>query len=290
MTADCAWCPAMVALPAGRFLMGSPNDEAGRLAVEGPQHLITIEKPFAIGKFAVTVDQFGAFVAETAHAVGATCGQWNGVKWQDEPGSFRKPGFRQAGDHPAVCVSWEDAQSYVGWLSSKTAQQFRLLTEAEWEYAARAGTETPYWWGTSISAHQANYNAGASNNLDGNNHPWRQKTTPASGFEPNPWGLYQMHGNVWEWVEDRWRCDYGGDITHREIPTVCKRVLRGGSWKNGPRGLRSARRHAAEPGFRRSDVGFRIARTLEVCAPRIGTPHAVRQCSSGSKRRGIWKM
>ena len=263
MTADCGWCPAMVALPAGKFLMGSPSDEAGRLAVEGPQHLVTIEKPFAIGKFAVTVDQFGAFVAETAYPVGATCKQWNGVKWQEEPGSFRKPGFRQAGDHPAVCVSWEDAQSYVGWLSSKTSQQFRLLTEAEWEYAARAGTESPYWWGASISAHQANYDACASAGLDGDNHSWRQTMT-ASSFEPNPWGLYQMHGNVWEWVEDRWRCDYGGDITHREGSTVCKRVLRGGSWKNGPRGLRSARRHAAEPGFRRSDVGFRVARTLEV--------------------------
>lgn len=273
MRADFGWCPPMVALRAGKFLMGSPSDEAGRLTVESPQHLVTIEKPFAIGKFAVTVDQFGAFVAETAYPVGTTCRQWSGAKWQEEPGSFRRPGFRQGGGHPAVCVSWEDAQSYVRWLSSKTAQQFRLPTEAEWEYAARAGTETPYWWGASISGHQANYNAGASADLDGNNHPWQQKTMPANSFEPNPWCLYQMHGNVWEWVEDCWRRDYGGDIPDREGPEIYKRVLRGGSWMNGPRGLRSARRHAAEPGFRRSDVGFRVARTLEVCAPAgIGTP------------------
>ena len=90
MTADCGWCPAMVALPAGKFLMGSPSDEAGRLAVEGPQHLVTIEKPFTIGKFAVTVDQFGAFVAETAYPVGATCKQWNGVKWQEERNSRKE--------------------------------------------------------------------------------------------------------------------------------------------------------------------------------------------------------
>jgi formylglycine-generating enzyme required for sulfatase activity len=162
-----------------------------------------------------------------------------------------------------VCVSWEDAQAYVSWLSSKSGHQFRLPSEAEWEYAARAGTATPYWWGTSIAPHQANYNAniGAAATTPGD----RPYTAPVGRFEPNPWGLYQVHGNVWEWVEDCWSTDHAGPAIEnraRQGPAACKRVLRGGGWHNGPRGLRSARRHAAKPDFRRSDIGFRVARNL----------------------------
>jgi formylglycine-generating enzyme required for sulfatase activity len=245
--------------------MGSPDDEPGRLGVEGPQHVVTIEKPFAVGKFVVTVDQFAAFIAESGRPVGATCRQWTGTDWQEMPGSFRSPGFGQSGDHPAVCVSWDDAQAYVDWLSFKCSSRFRLLTEAEWEYAARARTVTPFWWGASITPQQANYRAVASGDPGGDNSPWRQHTMPVDRFEPNPWGLCQVHGNIWEWVEDCWSDDYVGtpiDGSARKGPTNCKRVLRGGSWLNGPRGLRSARRHAAAPGFRRSDVGFRVAKSL----------------------------
>jgi formylglycine-generating enzyme required for sulfatase activity len=154
-----------------------------------------------------------------------------------------------------VCVSWQDAQAYVRWLSSRLGLHVRLPSEAEWEYAARAGTTTPYWWGTSIAEGQANFKASA----DGY---WRQHTLPVRTFEPNPWGIYQVHGNVWEWIEDGWSPSYAGaphDGTVREEAASSKRVVRGGSWLNGPRGVRSARRHAAEPGLRRSDIGFRIA-------------------------------
>ena len=258
------WCPETVLLPPGTFLMGSPADEHGRLAVEGPQRVVTIEKVFAVGKFAVTVDQFAAFIAESGHPVGTACKQWDGKDWEERPGSFRSAGFAQAGNHPAVCVTWEDAQAYVSWLSAKSGQHFRLLTEAEWEFAARAGTVTPFWWGASITPDQANYNASATYGPDGISGAWLQRTMPVDSFKPNPWGLYQVHGNVWEWVEDCWSRDYHGasnDGSARQSATSCKqRVLRGGSWLNGPLGLRSARRHAAHPQFRRSDVGFRVAK------------------------------
>lgn len=228
MTNACDWRPETVLVPEGRFQMGSPCDEGGRLAVEGPQQLVTIEKPFAAGKFAVTVDQFAAFIAESGHPVGATCRQWNGIDWHEKHGSFHSPGFGQAGDHPAVCVSWEDARAYVAWLSSKCEQRFRLLTETEWEYVARARTVTPYWWGASITPNQANYNASTTRDSDAYSGPSRQHTMPVGDYEPNPWGLHQVHGNVWEWVEDCWSGDDVGspiDGSARKGPTHCKRVL-----------------------------------------------------------------
>lgn len=260
MSQDRELYPELVRLPPGQFLLGSPHDEDGRLDVEGPQHLVTIERPFAIGQCPVTVDQFAAFVADSGHAAATTCRQWTGADWKERPGSFRSPGFAQAGDHPAVCVSWEDAQAYVRWLSSRSGLPVRLPSEAEWEYAARAGTTTPYSWGTSIAPWQANFRAGEA---DGGH--WRQHTVPVRSFAPNPWGIYQVHGNVWEWVEDGWNPSYA-DAPHngsaRQEATSSKRGVRGGSWLNGPRGVRSARRHAAEPGWRRSDIGFRIAAAI----------------------------
>ncbi len=256
----------MVPLPAGTFMMGSPDDEKDRLIVEGPQHAVTIARPFAVGKFAVTAGQFAAFVAESGYQSGTQCGQWDGKEWKEKPGSFGSPGFAQEGDHPAVCVSWDDAQAYAAWLSLKTGQRYRLLTEAEWEYAARAGTTTPFWWGASMTPEQANYNGNLTYGPAGRTGAWPQRTVPVSLFAANPWGLYQVHGNVWEWVEDCWCRSYAGapaDGTARKTAANCEaRVLRGGSWLNGPRGLRSARRHGARPDFRRSDVGFRLARTL----------------------------
>lgn len=138
--------PEMVPLQAGSFVMGSPECEAGRLD-EGPQRVVRIAKPFAIGQFPVTVAQFAAFVRDSGHRIGATCRQWDCSEFNEKPGSFLEPGFEQAGDHPVVCVGWDDAQAYAAWLSRTTGQSYRLPTEAEWEYAARAGTTTPYWWG-----------------------------------------------------------------------------------------------------------------------------------------------
>ena len=257
--------PETVVVPAGTFLLGSPEDEPGRLPVEGPQQRIAIERPFGVGKFAVTVDQFAAFVAASGHQLGATCGQWDGADWRERPGSFLSPGFAQGGNHPAVCVSWEDAAAYAAWLAARTGRRFRLLTEAEWEYAARAGTATPYWWGDTISPGQANGKLGTAIGAGGGG-TWLQRTLPVASFAPNPWGLYQVHGNIWEWVQDCWQPSHAGAAPNgsaRQGPPDSKRVVRGGGWLNSPQGLRSARRHAADRRLRRSDIGFRIAEDIE---------------------------
>jgi formylglycine-generating enzyme required for sulfatase activity len=253
-------------VPAGTFLLGSPEDEPGRLCVEGPQQRIAIERPFGVGKLAITVDQYTAFVADSGYDAGATCRQWDGASWRDQPGSFLSPGFTQGGDHPAVCVSWEDATAYAAWLAARTGRRFRLLTEAEWEYGARAGTTTPYWWGASVSPGQANGKLTAAGQAGTDNGSCLQHTLPATSFAPNPWGLYQMHGNTWEWVEDCWHPSHAGaspDGRARQGPADSKRVVRGGAWHNGPPGLRSARRHAADRHLRRSDIGFRVAEDIE---------------------------
>ena len=260
------WCPETVPVPAGKFLMGSPDNENGRLVVEGPQRLVTIATPFAVGRYTVTVAQFAAFITESGYRLSPTCQQWDGSTWLERPRSNGNVKSATDGDHPAVCVSWHDARAYVDWLSRKTQLRFRLLSEAEWEYAARASTVTPYWWGASILPNQANYNAGSVGTLGGDDGAARRRTVLVGNFEPNPWGLYQVHGNVWEWVEDCWCPHFLSapvDGSARSGPPTSKRVLRGGSWLNGPRGLRSARRHAAESNFCRSDVGLRVARTLD---------------------------
>jgi formylglycine-generating enzyme required for sulfatase activity len=248
--------PEMVVLPGGTFTMGSPENEPGRLCIEGPQHMVTIAAPFAVAKFAITVEEFAAFISCADYSSCTTGQSWDGTRWSESGGSFFDPGFVQAADHPAVCVSWGDARAYTAWLSGMTGEAYRLLTEAEWEYAARAGTTAPYWWGSTASQEQANFGRRAKD--------WR--TVPVASFEPNPWGLYQMHGNVWEWVEDAYADNYAGASSSGAAHASCRecklRVLRGGSWLNGPNGVRSARRHAARPDFRRTDVGFRIARSL----------------------------
>jgi formylglycine-generating enzyme required for sulfatase activity len=258
----------MVTVPAGSFIMGSPISEYGRLVVEGPQHLVAITQPFAVGRFAVTVDQFAAFAEQDGHPMEVSCQHWSCEEWRERVGSFRNPGFAQNGDHPVVCVSWHDARSYAGWISHKTGRPYRLLTEAEWEYVTRAGTTTPFWWGVSIDPGQANYKHDLTyGGAEGQRRDWLQRTVSVASFAANPWGLHQTHGNIWEWVEDGWHDSYAGapaDGTACEARIDGKRVLRGGSWINGPRGLRSARRHAASPNFRRSDVGFRLAMTLTI--------------------------
>ena len=161
-------------------------------------------------------------------------------------------------------MSWEDAKAYVSWLAQKTGKAYRLLSEAEWEYVARAGTATAFWWGDSISTRQANYD-GNHTFRGGPKGEYRQQTVPVGSFEPNPWGLYQVHGNVWEWCVDNWHADYKGapqDGSVWQGGDVSLRVLRGGSWFSFPLVLRSAVRYGVPPVYRVSYVGFRLARTL----------------------------
>lgn len=149
----------MVAVPAREFMMGSPDNEPRRFDVEGPLHLVKLAQPFCVGRHAVTRGQFAAFVNDTNYKTGGGAYVWTGSDWKLDPNrSWRDPGFRQDDSHPVVCVNWDDARAYVEWLSDATGQTYRLLSEAEWEHAARAGTRTPFWWGSSITPAQANYN------------------------------------------------------------------------------------------------------------------------------------
>jgi formylglycine-generating enzyme required for sulfatase activity len=243
--------PEMVVVPAGKFLMGSPEDEPR----EGPQHEVTIPKPFAVGRCAVTRGQFADFVAATGH---------------DTSKSWREPGFSQDDSHPVVRVNLSDARAYAGWLSRSTGALYRLLSEAEWEYTCRAGTVTAFWWGSSITPEQANYNgSGELYEGGGKKGEYRKQTVPVKLFEANPWGLFQVHGNVWEWCEDLWHDGYadkpetliatGGAWT---IGSSGEHVLRGGSWIDIPQSLRAAYRRHGFPVRRNFNFGFRVARTI----------------------------
>ena len=256
---DCEECPEMVAVPAGKFIMGSPHGEEGRKAKrESPQHEVTISKQFAVGKYEVTLEEFGAFVTETKRDMGGGC-RWRGSspKWNNDVSySWRSHLFAQTGRDPVVCVSWNDAKAYAEWLSRKTGKQYRLLSESEWEYAARAGTRGPYHFGETISNEQANYGF------------TRRGTSPVGSFPPNGFGLHDVHGNVFEWVEDcmrRRNAGYSGapsDGSAWARENCQRRVTRGGSWYNGKTTLRSAYRWRWSARGRFVHIGFRVARGL----------------------------
>ena len=249
---DCAECPQMVVVPAGSFLMGSPESKEERDDDEGPQHQVTIREPFAVGAYEVTVAEYREFVSAAGRDGGTGCAIFAGGEVNFER-SWRNPGFEQTGRDPVVCVSWEDAQAYARWLSGKTGEEYRLLSEAEWEYAARAGTTTRYSFGGEITPSDANYGLNIV------------KTQPVGSYRANGYGLYDMHGNAWEWVRDCWNESYAGAPNNGgawERGDCSHRVLRGGSWVGFSRNLRSAYRLWIQTGYRNGDVGFRVARTL----------------------------
>ena len=241
---DCDNCPWMVVVPAGSFRMGSTVG----FEDEKPVHKVTIAKPFAVGAYEVTFDEWDACVSAGG------CGGYS----PDEGSTGRGRSWGR-GDRPVINVSWEDAQGYLEWLSGATGKTYRLLSESEWEYTARAGTRTAYWWGNEIGTNRAN--------CDGCGSRWDNKqTAPVGSFRPNAFGLYDVHGNVWEWVEDCWNDSYRGgaptDGSVWEEGDCESAVLRGGSWYIYPRYLRSAFRDRLTAGNRLNNVGFRVARTL----------------------------
>jgi formylglycine-generating enzyme required for sulfatase activity len=254
---DCPTCPEMVVIPAGAFMMGSPETETGRGHEEGPQHRVTIANPLAVGKFSITRGEFAAFVKETNYETEGGCDTRTGSGWRHQPGgSWRSPGFDQDDQHPVVCVNWHDANEFADWLSKKVGKTYRLLTEAEREYAARANTATPYSFEGDAKAlseyawYQAN-SGGA--------------TRPVGKKRPNAFGLFDMHGNVWAWCEDNWHSSYRGapdDGSAWLTDGAPDRVVRGGSWWRDPARLRSAFRAAFPPDGRYNDTGFRVARGL----------------------------
>jgi formylglycine-generating enzyme required for sulfatase activity len=232
-------CPEMIVIPAGSFTMGSPATEKDRYTTEDPQHKVTIARAFAVSKFDVTFEDWD------------TCVSVRGCRHVVDSGFGR-------GTRPVINVSWDDAHEYVAWLSLATGQPYRLLTEAEWEYAARAGTTAAYFWGDEIGKGNANC-AGCGSQWD------NLRTAPVGSFKPNAFGLYDMAGNVWQWVEDCYHDSYDGapvDGSAWAIGDCSRRVLRGGSWNSGPHFLRSANRAWLTPGNRVNNVGFRLGRTL----------------------------
>ena len=261
--------PEMVIVPAGEFMMGItaeealaiPQDFEHLIKYESPRHRVTIPVPFAIGRYAVSFAEWEAFV------------KVGGGHEPDDCGWGRN-------DRPVIYVSWNDAQAYLTWISNVSGHEYRLPTESEWEYAARAGTTTPFWWGSSISTDQANYDGKIRKRKsiwDWDVPPgedegvYREMTLPVHSFEPNPWGLYQVHGNVWEWCQDRFH------ETYENKPDRLKDT--GGAWMDGksvayvhrggcltcpPHVLRSACRSYNMPDLRTLGIGFRVARTLEM--------------------------
>jgi formylglycine-generating enzyme required for sulfatase activity len=262
---ECAECPRMVVIPAGEFMMGAPESEPEHYPNELPQHRVNIAQPFAVGAFKVTRDELDAFVRDTRYRIDKCFTLEDGRVEERLGRSPQNPGFAQDGKHPAVCVSWDDAQAYVAWLTRKTGRVYRLLTEAEWEYAARAGTSSPFWWGTSISADQANYDSSSSYGGSGNKREGREKTVPVDSFAANPWGLYQVHGNAFEWVEDCWNDTYGNapaDGAARLTGDCSRHVRRGSAWNYIAATLRSAFRDSRPARFRGSNIGLRVARMI----------------------------
>lgn len=213
---------------------------------------------------------YAAFVRETNHTIGETCYTKEFDKWEERSGrSFRNPAFTQGDHHPVVCVNWDDAKAYATWLSRKTGKTYRLLSEAEREYVTRAGTTTPFWWGSAITPKEANYDGSAEPYKGGGSKgEYRQRTVVVDSFAPNPWGLYNVHGNVWEWTEDcRHETYHGAPADGSAWTAACsdfrRRVSRGGSWGNFPLLLRSAARVLGGSSvLRHYGLGFRLARTL----------------------------
>jgi formylglycine-generating enzyme required for sulfatase activity len=245
---ECPTCPQMVVVPAGNFTMGSPDDEPGRNTDE-TQVPVTIAHRFAVGKYAVTFDEWDACTA------GGGCNAYvpNDAGWG-------------RGRRPVINVSWQDAEAYTAWLSHKTEKTYRLLSDAEHEYVTRAGTTTPFWWGSSITPKQANYNSSYLYQGGGSRGAYAAQTVPVESFAPNPWGLYQVHGNVWEWTEDCWNTNNPRRLDNGAAPTRnadCDRhVVRGGSWYDSPIFLRSASRGNYPSDNRSDSIGFRVARIL----------------------------
>ena len=273
---ECVGCPQMVALPAGKFLMGSPVSEPGRFDSEGPQHVVQL-RAFALGKYDVTSRQFLEFLAATGYQP-KPCNKTLNLGWQYAGrGLAYPPSENEPPDWPAVCLDHKDALAYIAWLNTLVkaahptlagrAGPYRLPSEAEWEYAARAGTATARWWGDTIGSGNANCN-GCGSLWD--NHV----LASVDAFKPNPFGLYGLLGNNWDWTADCWHPSYVGAPSDgsawissgKDGGDCAKHVIRGGAWNNVPIFIRSASRNGAADDGGEYDysslAGFRVARDL----------------------------
>jgi formylglycine-generating enzyme required for sulfatase activity len=281
---DCSDCPEMVVIPAGNFLMGSSDEETARdveavlpsieskfakgyMLHEHPRHQVNIDRQFALGKYRVTRGKFAAFVRETGYSTEGGCTLLIDDDYLMRPeAGWQNPGFTQSDRDPVVCVSWQDAKAYIAWLNNKLHGRtpsdgegpYRLPSEAEWEYAARAGTKTVRWWGDSIGSGNADcYGCGSL---------WdNQQPAPAGSFQSNAFILSDVLGSAWQWTEDCWNENYAGapqDGSAWKTGQCELRVMRGGDWSSRPWVLRSAHRTRQKPSSRNNYIGFRVARTL----------------------------
>jgi formylglycine-generating enzyme required for sulfatase activity len=268
---ECRDCPVMVAIPAGRFTMGSPAREAGRFGNEGPQHVVAI-RAFALGKYDVTSEEFLTFLRATSYQP-KPCNPILQMQWHSPGNGLAWPPYDEEPRRwPAACLDWNDANAYIAWLNAEVRREhpqlvghagpYRLPSEAEWEYAARAGTTAARWWGDAIGAGHANCNGCGS-------HWDNSELADVDSFMPNPFGLYGVLGNVWQWTGDCWHDSYAGaplDGGAWKSQTCNKHVIRGGSWDNLPEFIRSAARSASTADGGEYDYsslsGFRLARDL----------------------------
>lgn len=278
---DCPDCPAMVVIPPGTFVMGSPDDEADRETNEGPQRKVTLEYAFALGQTEVTVGQFGHFVKKTGYEAASDCpnlvAQRTGAPVT--PGSWSSPSYSQTDNHPVACVTRKDALAYITWLSRRTGETYRLPSEAEWEYAARAGGRVPVGRADTV-CHTANV---ADESMKRDVPVWPDRfaacddgygfgTAPVASYAPNAFGLYDMAGNLWEFTQDCYAETYPEDGptdgSAYEVPDCPRRTVRGGGWLNGigsEGGVaehRPANRGRNSPGAHFDSMGFRVARYL----------------------------
>lgn len=279
---DCADCPEMVAIPAGRFLMGAaPGEEAREQLSEPfrhrslPQHAVNVARFYA-GKFEITRGQYRVF-AETTGRGSDGCFAWTGTVFEKDPAKdWRNPGFAQDDSHPAACVSWEDASAYALWLGRRTGRAYRLLTEAEWEYAARAETTTTRFWGDDGDTACGHANGadlttaaqvpGAAQWTVARCDDRHAHTAPVGRFRANAFGLHDMLGNVAEWTQDCWNGNYDGapaDGRAWATGDCALRAVRGGAWDDSPVGVRAAYRVGSPTVIRVNTRGFRVAMTPE---------------------------
>lgn len=246
---DSAASPELVLIGPGTFAMGIPIGESRRTRSAGldrdarPNHKVTIKRPFWLGRYPVTRDEYARFVRETGYAA--------------DGGAWRDPGFPQSGRDPVVRVDASDVDAYLEWLTAMTGKRYRLPSEAEWEYAARAGTTESRFWGDTF--------------IDADHYAWVDEagrwTAPVDERKPNPFGLHDILGNVWEWTADSWHGSYHGapiDGSPRQNGDAAGwRVLRGGAWYGNPKLVRAGVRYRVEPSYRDTDTGFRVARDVE---------------------------
>lgn len=268
---DCKVCPEMIVIPQGSFTQGSPASEPGREPSEGPQHTVNIGYPLSVGQYEVTREQFAEFASETEYESRGCATYEDGWDMRDDR-SWQSPGFNQDEDEPVTCVSWVDARNYVVWLSRKTGGSYRLLSSSEWEYIARANTETARSWGDDPDSACKLTNVADETTMDDypgwNIHNCKDgylHTAPAEALQPNEFGVYATLGNVFEWVEDCWNDNYRGAPSDGSAWTqgdCTNRLLRGGSWYSRPQYVRSAFRNRFNRNDRASTFGIRVAREL----------------------------